>query len=387
MNGTAPVRLPVIPALGLAAGVVLFFAAVGIYAQLRIPDQRVFVLGGELLDPAWGLLSAMVLLLGSVCFIVAGRLRRRGLAAQATIFYALTVVLAVDHVAIRAIEWMHLAGEPRPGRTEILLPPATPAVPEAEGAVDDPGAAALFQPGNAERGRTLYRQNCASCHGMHGQGVAGQGTPLAATPFMQRKDDAGVVEFLRQGRLPGDPESLTGQLMPARGGNSRLGDDALADIVAFIRELDDTGGVQAPSPGTNDAPSETATTGLSEEEFEIARTVLAPPAAPPEGTTEQFLRGEISRERAGGRASGYALAETRPEDFHPFRRAFLFAIGAQAFLVIVAAGIVTANLIRSLHWPPPHGDTPPSPLAESFWHLTSVMTLVVLPLFYFTHWF
>ena len=64
-----------------------------------------------------------------------------------------------------------------------------------------------------------------------------QGANLRASKFIAEHTDEQLVAFLRQGRTPADPTSIMGMLMPPRGGNQTLDDPALAEIVAFLREV------------------------------------------------------------------------------------------------------------------------------------------------------
>lgn len=84
------------------------------------------------------------------------------------------------------------------------------------------------------RGERHYQRVCAACHGVDGGGIGKLGTPLAGSEILG-KSDAELVALIRKGRLPYDRESKTGMLMPPRGGDPRLSDDDLADIVAYIR--------------------------------------------------------------------------------------------------------------------------------------------------------
>ena len=97
-----------------------------------------------------------------------------------------------------------------------------------------------------EHGRSLYMGSCSACHGQRGQGMPHQGANLRVSSFVAKRSDEQLVSFLKQGRAPGDPESVQGLLMPPRGGNPALDDAALAAIVGFLRQLQQ----QAPS----DAP-------------------------------------------------------------------------------------------------------------------------------------
>jgi len=90
---------------------------------------------------------------------------------------------------------------------------------------------------DADRGRHLYMTNCAACHGDAAQGMPRQGTQLRASKFVASESDGGLVEFLKVGRQPNDPKTVSGLLMPARGGNRTLEDDDLAAIAAYLRRV------------------------------------------------------------------------------------------------------------------------------------------------------
>lgn len=85
--------------------------------------------------------------------------------------------------------------------------------------------------GDAAKGRELFVQNCARCHGPAGQGA------LQTSAFVAGRSDAELIAFLQIGRPPTDPLNTTGVAMPPRGGNPALTDEQLADIVAYIRSL------------------------------------------------------------------------------------------------------------------------------------------------------
>jgi mono/diheme cytochrome c family protein len=90
---------------------------------------------------------------------------------------------------------------------------------------------------SAELGQMLYGSNCTACHGPRGYGVPRQGANLRESKFIAELSDDELVAFLKQGRTPADPRSTMGMLMPARGGNRALDNAALADVVTFLREL------------------------------------------------------------------------------------------------------------------------------------------------------
>jgi mono/diheme cytochrome c family protein len=90
---------------------------------------------------------------------------------------------------------------------------------------------------DADRGRQLYISNCATCHGRDAQGMPRQGVRLRGSKFVAGESDQSLVEFLKVGRMPNDPRSVSGLFMPPRGGNRTLEDDDLAAIVAYLRQL------------------------------------------------------------------------------------------------------------------------------------------------------
>ena len=90
---------------------------------------------------------------------------------------------------------------------------------------------------DAAFGQVLYAANCTACHGARAHGVPRQGVNLRESKFIAEHTDAQLVAFLRQGRAPADPSTVMGMLMPPRGGNRTLDDPALADVVAFLREV------------------------------------------------------------------------------------------------------------------------------------------------------
>jgi mono/diheme cytochrome c family protein len=89
--------------------------------------------------------------------------------------------------------------------------------------------------GDADHGRQLFMTTCASCHGAAAQGLPHQGASLRTSRFIATKNDDALVDFIRHGRKPGDANSVEGLVMPPRGGNPLLDDDALRDIVAYLR--------------------------------------------------------------------------------------------------------------------------------------------------------
>jgi disulfide bond formation protein DsbB len=89
------------------------------------------------------------------------------------------------------------------------------------------------------RGKVLYGLACIACHGPEGRGVKGLGKDLVASDFAQKLSDADFVAFVAKGRPANDPFNTTKIPMPARGGRADFADNDLADVVNFLRGLQD----------------------------------------------------------------------------------------------------------------------------------------------------
>ena len=86
-------------------------------------------------------------------------------------------------------------------------------------------------------GEELVSQSCAACHGQDFKGVPGLGASFHGSTFIQNHTDDELVEFIKEGRANDAPDNESGIAMPPYGGNTRLTDEDLSDIVAFLRTL------------------------------------------------------------------------------------------------------------------------------------------------------
>jgi len=173
----------------------------------------------------------------------------------------------LDLVASRDVEWQQIAlltgiGEAQrsPGSRRIALTGPHPLFePSAEGtrsgevaAVVDrtrrhftwpgdptPGGARPLTPAEheqRERGRALYANSCAACHGAEGRGLPGLAPSLVGSPWVRDSDDW-LVRIALQG--------LTGPLhiddehwnatMPGHGQDERFDDRTLAGLLTHLR--------------------------------------------------------------------------------------------------------------------------------------------------------
>lgn len=93
--------------------------------------------------------------------------------------------------------------------------------------------------GDPAQGQQLFQTTCAACHGPEAMGVDGLGKGLhpSESEFVGNQSDDQLVEFIKQGRQPGEPGNTTGVAMPPKGGNPALSDEDIYHIVAWLRTL------------------------------------------------------------------------------------------------------------------------------------------------------
>jgi mono/diheme cytochrome c family protein len=92
-------------------------------------------------------------------------------------------------------------------------------------------------PPDPEVGQQVFLHSCATCHGFRAQGLPHQGVPLRTSVYVAQHDDAALVAFIKKGRPAQDPSNASGQPMPPRGNNPALSDERLADVVAYLRQV------------------------------------------------------------------------------------------------------------------------------------------------------
>jgi disulfide bond formation protein DsbB len=92
--------------------------------------------------------------------------------------------------------------------------------------------------GDVAAGKPKFESTCAACHGPDAKGLPGLGKDLTTSTFAIGLPDAELILFITKGRDPSDPLNTTGVQMPPRGGNPALTDQDLADIVAYVRTLE-----------------------------------------------------------------------------------------------------------------------------------------------------
>jgi mono/diheme cytochrome c family protein len=138
--------------------------------------------------------------------------------------------------------------------------PASPVVPAAVIAPDSSAGAATqasqVVDGNSEYipdpevGREVFVQTCATCHGFQAQGLPHNGAALRTSTFVSGHTDKDLVAFIRAGRRAKDPSNKSGVAMPPSGNNASLSDERLADVVAYLRQVQEEQRAEATTEST-----------------------------------------------------------------------------------------------------------------------------------------
>lgn len=95
------------------------------------------------------------------------------------------------------------------------------------------------EPISIASGQATFKATCAVCHGPEGKGIPRLGKPLRNNPFVQQHSSEELVQFIKVGRAPTDPENTTGAAMPPLAGQPSLKERRIENVVAFLRTMQD----------------------------------------------------------------------------------------------------------------------------------------------------
>jgi ubiquinol-cytochrome c reductase cytochrome b subunit len=169
-------------------------------------------------------------LLVILCIPWIERSRSRSLASRSGMLWSATVivigiiVLTIYGQVTTMIK--QAAAPPSPPESDVLSAVAAPAA-----AAPASGGGATATSGN---GASVFANNCASCHGAQGTGVAGTFPPLANNPAVTGDPNKviGIVLGGLHGTISVNGQSYNGQ-MPAWKGT--LSNKDVADVITYIR--------------------------------------------------------------------------------------------------------------------------------------------------------
>jgi len=115
--------------------------------------------------------------------------------------------------------------------------PAKPPAPAAAAQSSTPEPApADFEP-DLEAGKRVFTSVCITCHGPDGRGIPKTGADLVHSKFVREHTDEELVAYVKRGRRVTDPENIMGLEMPPKGGAPYLDDEAIRNVVAYVRSL------------------------------------------------------------------------------------------------------------------------------------------------------
>jgi len=87
------------------------------------------------------------------------------------------------------------------------------------------------------KGKAVYAGTCIACHGEGGKGIKDLGKDWTTSKFIAGKTDDELLAFIRTGRPIDDPLSAGKAAMPPSGGNPKLSDTDLKNVIAFMRTI------------------------------------------------------------------------------------------------------------------------------------------------------
>jgi mono/diheme cytochrome c family protein len=118
---------------------------------------------------------------------------------------------------------------------EVATPQPVGEVAEVPAVTPTPEPLVGYFESDVNAGRTSFMGTCSACHGADARGVTGLGPDLVNNAFTFGLTDQEFHDFVVRGRSAFDPDNKTRVEMPPRGGNPGLTDQALDNIIAYLR--------------------------------------------------------------------------------------------------------------------------------------------------------
>jgi hypothetical protein len=88
--------------------------------------------------------------------------------------------------------------------------------------------------GRTVRGKGWFQLTCVTCHGPTGEGLNNLAPSLKDSEFLKTADPVAINVLIRRGRAVTDPANKSGKPMPPRGGDPKITDEMVADLVAYV---------------------------------------------------------------------------------------------------------------------------------------------------------
>jgi len=83
-------------------------------------------------------------------------------------------------------------------------------------------------------GQQLFEAQCIACHGADAGGIDSIGVSLTNSSFVVSSSQDELIAFLKVGRMPNDPATITGLVMP---GFAWIAEQDLAALAAYVKKF------------------------------------------------------------------------------------------------------------------------------------------------------
>lgn len=83
-------------------------------------------------------------------------------------------------------------------------------------------------------GKSIFDAQCIACHGVDARGVEGLGVSLVDSGFVASASEDELIAFLKVGRMPNDPATITGLVMP---GFAWIAEPDLAALAGHVKKI------------------------------------------------------------------------------------------------------------------------------------------------------
>ncbi|MHC4427954.1 MAG: c-type cytochrome, partial [Planctomycetota bacterium] len=335
----------------LATEVLLFGGLFCGYAVFRGNNPEIFNYGSAFLDTRWGAINTAVLILSSLSMASAVTAAQQGRKRLLIALLMMTFMGGAVFMGIKYIEYHHKIHENLVWGVAFYDKPDW--VHEAEAHPPEEEAVVAAEPAHvadAANGGQLWLATCRSCHGLAGEGVAGQGKDIRGSEFITSRTDGELIDFIKIGRMPFDPLNTTGIQMPPKGGNPLLSDQDLLDIVAFVRTFEAAPGPSAPSG----APAVDATQAEPEAFWIPVSTIPLAPPGPPGLAVEEPAEVEAVEPEEVAHYPHHSVDPDRPDNAHLFFAFYFCMTGLHGLHVLAGMAMLawlSIGAIRGIFGP------------------------------------
>ena len=369
--------------LFLATEVLLFGGLFCVYAIFRGNHPEMFEYASQFLDTRWGVTNTAVLLISSMTMALAVTAAQRGRQRQLIALLLATFMGGAVFMSVKYIEYSHKFHENIYWGTSYYQKPHWLLAQEEyvrNQAQREAESAPVFV-ADIEKGIGIWMATCRSCHGVVGEGVAGQGVDQRGSEFITSKTDAQLVAFISEGRLPSDPLSKTGMQMPSRGGNPLLSDEDLYHVVAYVRTFD-----PAPSDKAGATEIQQNESG-PDKPVEITKSVIPDATSGPAGfdvSAYEMIENALVQgaDPEPVKYPHHTVDPDRPANTHLFFGIYFLMTGLHGIHVLGGMALIawlTVGAIRGRYGPQYFT---PVDLGGLYWHVVDIIWIFLFPLLY-----